>query len=115
MMNKPFTWKETNKEEILNEIHDIITKNKFKFKGDVLAPLKIFNVISDFFNFLITDLDPNGFPELTTRGMELVDIIWKEIMKEFPEWEYKPTEEELEEARKEYHDNGGTNNKQFNE
>lgn len=113
MMNKkPYTWEETNKEEILNEIHDIIRMTKFKVKDDPLAPLKIFNVISEFFNFLITELDQNGFPELTSRGMKLVDIIWKEIMKEFPEWEYKPTVEELEEARKEYDNDGGTNNKQ---
>lgn len=98
---KPYTWEETNKEEILNDIHEIISKNKFKYKDDVLAPLKIFNIISEFYNFLITKLDQNGFPELTARGMKLVDIIWKEIMKEFPEWEYKATEEEFEEARKE--------------
>lgn len=98
---KPYTWEETNKEEILNVIHEVISKNKFKYKYDVMTPLKIFNIISEFYNFLITELDQNGFPELTTRGMKLVDIIWKEIMKEFPEWEYKATDEELEEARKE--------------
>ena len=99
---KPYTWEETNKEEILYTIQDLIRMSKFKVKDDPLAPLKIFNVISEFYNFLITELDQNGFPELTTRGMELVDIIWKEIMKEFPEWEYKASEEELEEARKEF-------------
>ncbi len=103
MLNrKPYTWEETNKEEILYTIQDLIRMNKFKVKDDdPLAPLKIFNVISEFYNFLITELDQNGFQELTTRGMELVDIIWKEIMKEFPEWEYKATQQDLEEARNE--------------
>lgn len=106
---KPYVWEETNKQEILNTIQELIRIVKFRVEDGPLAPIKIFNVISEFYNFLITEHDENGFPELTSRGMELVDIIWKEIMKEFPEWEYKASEEELEEARKEYHDNGDTN------
>lgn len=98
---KPYTWEETNKEEILSTIQDLIRMSKFKVKDDRLAPLKIFNMISEFYNFLTTELDQNGFPELTTRGMELVDIIWKEIMKEFPGWEYKATQQDLEEAKNE--------------
>lgn len=101
---KPYTWEETNKEEILYTIRDLIRMNKFKVKDDPLGPLKIFNVISEFYNFLITELDQNGFPKLTTRGAELVNIIWKEIMKEFLGWEYKATQQDLEEARKEMED-----------
>lgn len=100
-IKKYTNWEEVNEKELKEDISSMVEWNKIRFRFDDLAPIKIFSYITDFYKDLINERNDDFLPMLTTRGAELVDIIWKEIMKEFPEWEYNPSEEDWKEYEEE--------------